>query len=113
MTHFISQLLTAIREATAWWRNQFDSMAKVNMICNVKTIAITIDGPTLRRLDRLVTSKDERRKNRSQIIRLAVQEYVARLERQSDEQEEREILRRHRKRLEKQAAELVKEQAKL
>jgi hypothetical protein len=35
------------------------------------------------------------------------------LERQSDEQEEREILRRHRKRLEKQAAELVKEQAKL
>lgn len=78
----------------------------------MKTIAITIDDPTLRRLDHLVSSGDKSLKSRSQIIRQAVQEYVARLERLTEEEQEREILSRHRKRLEKQAAELVKEQAK-
>jgi metal-responsive CopG/Arc/MetJ family transcriptional regulator len=79
----------------------------------MKTIAITIDEPTLRRLDELVVSGNDCRRNRSQIIRQAVQDYVARLERINEEEREKEIFGRHRKRLERQVAELVKEQAKL
>ena len=76
----------------------------------MKTIAVTIDEPTLERMDRLVTVRSKG--NRSALIRVAIQDYVARLERVVEEEHERGVFQRHRKRLERQAAELVKEQAK-
>ena len=77
----------------------------------MKTIAITIDEPTLGRLDRL--RGRARSKNRSEIVRQAVKDYLARLERLEEEEREREILRRHRARLKRQSAALVRGQAKL
>lgn len=78
----------------------------------MKTIAITIDEDMLKRIDRLVAINAAAR-NRSQIIRQAIREFIARLERLAEEEHEREIFRRHRQRLARQADALVKEQAKL
>lgn len=77
----------------------------------MKTIAITIEDETLERVDRLAASSGST--NRSKIIRLAVDEYLTRLERAAREARERESLRRHAKRLARETAALVKEQAKL
>jgi metal-responsive CopG/Arc/MetJ family transcriptional regulator len=79
----------------------------------MKTIAITIDDDTLQRIDRFLAGNGTTRLNRSQIIRQAVQEYLERLERLAEEEREREIFQRHRQRLARQAAALVKEQAKI
>jgi len=46
------------------------------------------------------------------VIREAVREYLARVERSAEEEKEKEIFKRHRSRLARQAAALVKEQAK-
>ena len=73
----------------------------------MKTIAISIDGDMLRRIDRLSVGV-----NRSQLIRKAVQDYLTHLERIAEEEREREIFKRNRRRLERQAIALVKEQAK-
>jgi metal-responsive CopG/Arc/MetJ family transcriptional regulator len=78
----------------------------------MKTIAVTIDEPTLRRLDHFVGSQGAHWKSRSEVIRQAVQQFVARQERAAEEEREREIFRKHRARLSRQAAALLKEQAK-
>ncbi|HEV8369002.1 MAG TPA: ribbon-helix-helix domain-containing protein [Pyrinomonadaceae bacterium] len=78
----------------------------------MKTIAISIDEPTLKRLDRVTADKSTSWKTRSEVIRLAVQQFVAHLERAAEEEREREIFRRHSSRLNRQAAALIKEQAK-
>ena len=74
---------------------------------DMKTIAITIDDHTLERVDRIGGGR-----NRSRVIREAVQEYVARMDRVADEEREAAVIRRHRGRLAKQARALVREQAK-
>lgn len=79
----------------------------------MKTIAMTIDEPILKRIDHLLAQEDGPWKSRSEIIRQAIHEFVIRLERTAREEHEREIFRRHRTRLNRQAAALVKEQAKL
>ena len=79
----------------------------------MKTIAITIDEHTLHRIDHFVAAGGATSRNRSQIIRQAVQEYLERRERLAEEEREREIFQRHRQRLARQAAALVKEQARL
>ncbi len=79
----------------------------------MKTIAITIEDTTLERVNRLAASGAGGSRNRSKIIRLAVDEYLTRLERAAREAREREALRRHAKRLARETAALVKEQAKL
>jgi metal-responsive CopG/Arc/MetJ family transcriptional regulator len=79
----------------------------------MKTIAISIDENILQRIDRIMAGKEGGNRNRSQIIRQAVIEYIDRLERLVEEEREREIFQRHRQRLARQAAALVKEQAKL
>jgi metal-responsive CopG/Arc/MetJ family transcriptional regulator len=76
----------------------------------MKTIAITIDDLTLTRVDRLIG--DGGRRNRSRVIRQAVQEYVSRLERASEDEREAAIVRRHRVRLAREAGALVRRQAK-
>jgi len=80
----------------------------------MKTIAITIDEPSLRELDRLRAraSGGARSRSRSALIRQAVHQHIARLETALEEDRERAIFRRHRSRLQRQAAALVKEQAK-
>jgi metal-responsive CopG/Arc/MetJ family transcriptional regulator len=77
----------------------------------MKTIAITIDEAMLESVDRLAGDRSDT-PNRSKIIRAAVGEYLARIERTAEEEREREVFRRHRGRLNRQAAALVKEQAK-
>lgn len=64
----------------------------------------------LANVDRL--SRGRAGANRSKVIRAAVGEYLARVERLADEERERQVFRRHRGRLRREAAALVKEQAK-
>jgi len=78
----------------------------------MKTIAITIDEKTLKRIDRLKADVNAPFRSRSDVIRQAAQEFVSRLERLTEEDREREILRKARKRLDRQSLELIKEQAK-
>jgi metal-responsive CopG/Arc/MetJ family transcriptional regulator len=78
----------------------------------MKTIAITIEEDILERIDRLAGKHGSGSRNRSQVIRTAVREYLTRSERLADEEREGEILRKNRGRLARQAAALVKEQAK-
>jgi metal-responsive CopG/Arc/MetJ family transcriptional regulator len=77
----------------------------------MKTIAITIDEAMLKSVDRLSGDRGET-PNRSKIIRAAVGEYLARVERGAEEERERGVFRRHRARIGRQAAALVKGQAK-
>jgi metal-responsive CopG/Arc/MetJ family transcriptional regulator len=76
----------------------------------MQTIAITIDDATLDRLERL--SGREGGRNRSRLIREAVREYLERLERARDDEREAAILRRHRRRLAREASAAVRAQAK-
>ena len=78
----------------------------------MKTIAITIDEATLASVDRLVGRERRAGKNRSQLIRQAVADYISRLERLAEDQREDLILRRHRGRLARQTSALVRAQAK-
>lgn len=78
----------------------------------MKTIAISIEDETLNRMDRLTATKDKRFSNRSRMIQEAMREYLSRIERIEEEDREREIFRRHRSRLARQAGALVKVQSK-
>ena len=78
----------------------------------MKTIAVTIDELTLMRVDRLMTKNTLPWKSRSAIIREAIQRLINSLERATEEEREREIFRRNRVRLNRQAVTLMKEQAK-
>ena len=71
----------------------------------MKTIAITIDDDLLARMDRLGTG------NRSLLVREAVAQYVVRREREAAEAEEDTVIRRHRRRLARETAALVRAQA--
>jgi len=75
----------------------------------MKTIAITIDEPTLNIVDAMAEKQEM---NRSELIREAVQDYVAQKETETEEEREREIFRRHRRKLKRQVSALVREQAK-
>jgi len=72
----------------------------------MKTIAITIDEDLLGRVDRLACG------NRSLVVREAVAQYVTRRERETAEAHEDTVIRRHRRRLAREAAALVRTQAK-
>ena len=77
----------------------------------MKTIVITIDEPMLKQVDRLVTDAQFSFKNRSDVIRGAVEHFVNSLEREAEERET-EIFRWHESRLNRQAVALIKEQAR-
>jgi len=76
----------------------------------MRTIAITIEEHMLKAIDRL--AQGEGSSNRSRVIREALREYLLRVKRLEEEVRETEIFRRHRGQLARQAAALVKEQAK-
>ena len=71
----------------------------------MKTIAITIENAVLHRIDKVAS-------NRSEFIRKAVDEYLEEIERIGEETREREILRRNRDKLHRQAIALIKDQAR-
>ena len=77
----------------------------------MKTIAITIGEDMLRRIDAISRAKSEAGTNRSQFIREAIKAHVAMIEKVREEERERQILKRHRNRLHRQAMALIKEQA--
>jgi metal-responsive CopG/Arc/MetJ family transcriptional regulator len=74
----------------------------------VKTIAISIDEPTLSALDRLTRGG----RNRSELVREAVSEFVKRLEREGREARERRALSRSKRALSRETTALVRDQAK-
>ncbi len=76
----------------------------------MKTIAITIDEAILERLDRLARSGGKA--NRSLMVREAVAAYIVQLERTVEEEREARVLRRHRRRLARQARAAIREQAR-
>jgi metal-responsive CopG/Arc/MetJ family transcriptional regulator len=86
----------------------------------MKTIAISIDAPTLGAIDRIARAlakhagrgeRGKRAMNRSLVIRAALKRYVEDHERLNREADERRILSAHRARLERQLQALVAEQA--
>jgi metal-responsive CopG/Arc/MetJ family transcriptional regulator len=82
------------------------------MLDNMKTIAITIEEDILQRIDQAAGKPKGTPVNRSQFIREAVRDYLSRMEKTVEEEREREIFRRNRRRLYQQAVALIKEQAK-
>lgn len=85
----------------------------------MKTIAVSIDEATLEAVERLTRRRGGGRPpkrpregpTRSEIVRLALHEFLERRERREREAEERRILHRHRGLLARQARALVAEQA--
>jgi metal-responsive CopG/Arc/MetJ family transcriptional regulator len=75
----------------------------------MRTIAITIGDDVLKRIDLLSA---EASRSRPEMIREAVQEYLVRIEARAEEKRETKIFKKHRSRLARQAAALVKGQAK-
>ena len=77
----------------------------------MKTIAIYIDEPTLGALDRLARKRSARGK-RSEVIREALAEFLARRESLEQEALERAAITKHRALLARQTKAMVAEQAK-
>lgn len=77
----------------------------------MKTIAITIDEETLRELDRFLAGRRATWRSRSRLAREALREFLAHQRRRAEEEHEREVFRRHRAKLRRQAAALVRDQA--
>jgi len=77
----------------------------------MKTIAVTVDDATLRLLDEL-TAGEPRRRSRSALVRTALREFAERERRRVIEERERDIFRRNRKQLAREARLLIKEQAR-
>jgi metal-responsive CopG/Arc/MetJ family transcriptional regulator len=80
----------------------------------MKTIAISIDEPSLAAIDQLARAtrrRGARPTNRSELVRRAVQEFVARHRRREREDADGRIIAVHRKLLARQAEALVEEQA--
>jgi metal-responsive CopG/Arc/MetJ family transcriptional regulator len=77
----------------------------------MKTIAISIDEPTLDALDRLV-QKGRVRGKRSELVREALVEFLARRQGLEHEAIERAAIKQHRSLLARQAKAMVAEQAK-
>lgn len=78
----------------------------------MKTIAITIAEDTVDRVDKLVNQQESSWGSRSEFVRQALRDYLAGLEKRHQEEKEREIFRRYRQRLNRQAAALIQEQAR-
>jgi metal-responsive CopG/Arc/MetJ family transcriptional regulator len=82
----------------------------------MKTIAISIDEASLAAVDRLASAAARRRgaktgANRSEVVRQALREFLARQRRHEREERDRRVLSAHRTEIERQGASLVAEQA--
>ncbi|MBI3183447.1 MAG: ribbon-helix-helix protein, CopG family [Myxococcales bacterium] len=95
-------------------RRRLPAGPKRNSLRNMKTIAITIDEPTLEAVDRLAREPAGKRgatSNRSAVVRAAVREYLDRHAREEREAAEWRIWSKHLKRVNAEAAAMVSEQA--
>jgi predicted transcriptional regulator len=81
------------------------------MIFNMKTIAVTVDEATLKRLDELAAERP-RARGRSALVRAALKEFVERERRRAIELRETEIFKRKRKQLQWEARLLIAAQAR-
>jgi len=77
----------------------------------MKTIAITVDEPTLRLLDEIAARAPGAR-SRSALVREALHEYAARERSRRAEAQDREVFRKHRRQLSREARALVAAQAR-
>lgn len=77
----------------------------------MKTIAVTVDDATLGLLDELIGS-GPRRRTRSALVRAALREFAEKERRRVIEEREREIFRKNRKQLAREARLLIQEQAR-
>ena len=77
----------------------------------MKTIAVTIDEPTLAKVDGVLERYPDAEHNRAALVREALHDYLRRLDARAAEEEERVIWRRHRSKLEGELEALVQEQA--
>ncbi len=77
----------------------------------MKTIAITVDEETLALIDELRGSSKEFR-SRSALVRAAIREYAALEKKRSQEEREREIIRKNKNLLDRQLKALIAEQAR-
>ena len=81
----------------------------------MRTIAISIDEESLAAIDQLARATGRRRgakpANRSEVVRRAVQEFIARQRRREREEGDRRILATHRERIAREAKALVAAQA--
>jgi metal-responsive CopG/Arc/MetJ family transcriptional regulator len=77
----------------------------------MKTIAVTIDEPTLQILDELAASSRQPQ-SRSALVRVAVREFAQRQRQQASEAQERQVLQKHKKLIARQARALIAEQAR-
>jgi Arc/MetJ-type ribon-helix-helix transcriptional regulator len=83
----------------------------VDIIANMKTIAVTVDEATLKFLDEL-TGASPRLRSRSALVRTALREFAERERRRAIEAKDGEVFRKYRKRLVHQARILILEQAR-
>jgi len=83
----------------------------IRILANMKTIAVTVDEATLRLLDELASGASGRR-TRSALVRAALRQFAESERRRETEDREREIFRKHRKRLAQQARLLIRDQAR-
>jgi Arc/MetJ-type ribon-helix-helix transcriptional regulator len=77
----------------------------------MKTIAITIDDGTLKLSDELV-GRSGRARSRSALVRTALRAFAERARHRETEAHEGRIFNEHRKRLARDTAALIKEQAR-
>jgi metal-responsive CopG/Arc/MetJ family transcriptional regulator len=77
----------------------------------MKTIAITIDEPTLRLLDELA-ARGDRQRTRSALVRVAVREFAERERVRAIQDRERKIFKKNRKQLAREARALIASQAR-
>lgn len=77
----------------------------------MKTIAVTVDDVTLALLDEL-TAGQPRRRTRSALVRIALREFAERERRRVIEEREREIFRKNRQQLAREARLLIEEQTR-
>jgi metal-responsive CopG/Arc/MetJ family transcriptional regulator len=82
----------------------------IDIIANMKTIAVTIDDATLKLLDELTAGPSPR--SRSALVRTALREFAERELRREVEAKESAVFRKHGKRLARQARALIAEQAR-
>lgn len=82
----------------------------------MKTIAVSIDEASLAAIDQLARAagrgRGARPANRSQVVRRALQEFIARERRHDREEKDRRVLAAHRDMIARQAEALVADQAK-
>ena len=78
---------------------------------NMKTIAVTIDEDTLSSIDHLLAPPAGPWKNRSELVRQALHQFLRDVERSRQEAHETAVFREHRERLAAQARALIAEQA--